>query len=186
MRIWRDVRGFTLAELLTAFAVLALVLAGVLMVQRASFTTFLIGTKTSGMQQNARVALERMARELRESTGALTAAGASSMTLTVPTDAGHPNFPNPVAVTYRLNGTNLERNEAGAAVAVFIAGVQTLTFTYFDGGNTALAAPVAAPVDVRRVDIRIRTRAEDPNVKAGAAEDTGAVVSTTVRLRNVT
>jgi type II secretory pathway pseudopilin PulG len=183
MRIWRDVRGFSLSELLTAFAVIAFVLAAVMTVQEASFRAFLIGSNKSAMQQNARVALERMGREVRESTGALTAATATTITFAHPDDG---------VVTYTLMNNTLERNvdpdgplgPQPLATAVFIAGVQELDFMYFDGAGTALPPPVAA-VNVRRIDIRIRTRAEDPNVRAGAAEDSRTVVSTTVRLRNV-
>ena len=176
MSIWGDERGFTLAELLTACAVLALVLAAVLMVQRASFSAFLIGTNKSAMQQNARVALERMAREIRESTGALTTATPTTIAFR------HQDLPAPNnTVTYSLVGTNLMRTEGANAAQVFIAGVQALTFTYFEGdGDPGATAPNA-----RRIDITIRARPEDPSVRAGSAEDSRADVSTTVRLRNV-
>ena len=167
MSIWRDERGFTLAELLTAFAILGLVLAAVITVQQASINAFTLGTNKAAMTQSARAALERMAREVRETTVALTTATASTITMTHPDDG---------AVTYTLAGTNLTRNGV-----VFIAGVQALTFSYFDGSNTATA--VAA--NVRRVDITVRTRAEDANVGAGSAADTNTVVTTTVRLRNL-
>lgn len=168
MSIWRDEQGFTLAELLTGFAVLGLVLAAVVMVQQSSLNAILLGTNKIEMQQNARAALERMAREVRETTVALTVATASTITFTHPDDG---------VVTYTLAGTDLTRNGA-----IFISGVQSLVFTYFNGNNNAPAAP---PGDIRRVDIMIRTRAEDPNVRAGSPFDSNAVVTTTVRLRNL-
>jgi prepilin-type N-terminal cleavage/methylation domain-containing protein len=167
MSIWRDERGFTLAELLTAFAILGLVLAAVVTIQQASINAIVLGTTKAAMQQNARAALERMAREVRETTAALTVATAGTITFTHPDDG---------VVTYTLSGTNLRRNGT-----TYIRGVQTLTYSYFDGANVATA--VAA--NVRRVDITIRTRAEDANVQAGSAADTNAVVTTTVRLRNL-
>jgi Tfp pilus assembly protein PilW len=171
--IWRDDRGFSLTDLLTGFAALGFVLAGVVSIQQASFSAFLLGTSKIATQQNARVALERLAREIRESTVAPTTALATAITVT------HPDLNN--TVTYSLVGTNLMRGEGTNPAEVFIAGVHTLAFSYFKGDG----APAPTAAEVRRVDITIQTRPEDQNVKAGAAHDTRAVVSTTVRLRNL-
>jgi hypothetical protein len=171
--ICRNERGFSLADLLAGFAALAFVLSGVVTIQQASFSAFLIGTTKIATQQNARVALDRLAREIRESTVALTVAQPTSVAMT------HPDVKD--TVTYSLVGTDLMRTEGAKAAEVFIAGVQALAFAYFKGDDTSTAN---AP-DVRRVDITIRTRPEDSNVKTGAVHDTRAVISTTVRLRNL-
>ena len=181
MRICRNERGFSLADLLAGFAALAFVLSGVVTIQQASFSAFLIGTNKMANQQNGRVALERLAREIRESTVALTVAQPTSVAIT------HPDLKD--TVTYSLVGTDLMRTEGAKAAEVFIAGVQPLVggdgvprlFAYFKGDGT----PAVNAAEVRRVDITIQTRPEDQNVKAGAAHDTRAVVSTTVRLRNL-
>jgi prepilin-type N-terminal cleavage/methylation domain-containing protein len=62
----RDQRGFTLMELVAATAILGLVMAGLLGVLTASRDAYARGTSTITAQQNARVALERMAKEIRE------------------------------------------------------------------------------------------------------------------------
>jgi prepilin-type N-terminal cleavage/methylation domain-containing protein len=62
----RDQRGFTMVELIAATAILGLVMAGLLGVLTASRDAYSRGTNTVTAQQNARVALERMAKEIRE------------------------------------------------------------------------------------------------------------------------
>ena len=59
-------RGFTMVELALATAILGLVMAGLLGVLTASRNAYWRGTNTVSAQQNARVALDRMAKEIRE------------------------------------------------------------------------------------------------------------------------
>ena len=59
-------RGFTMVELLLATALLGLVMAGLLSLLTASQSAYARGSNTIDAQQNARVALDRMANEIRE------------------------------------------------------------------------------------------------------------------------
>ena len=63
---WRDERGFTLVQLLVACGMLGLALAAVGTVVERGLRHTYISTHKTEVQQNARVALERMAREIRE------------------------------------------------------------------------------------------------------------------------
>jgi len=78
-RALADQRGYTLAELLTAMAVLGLLMAGLFLTLQEGQTVYSFGAGRAEVQQNARVGLERMLRELRTATK-LTAANASSVT----------------------------------------------------------------------------------------------------------
>jgi len=177
---WRDERGFTLAELLTAFAVLGLVLAAIIAIHQSTLQAYVTGSNKTEARQNARVALERIAREIRQTPTALTAATATSLTL-VDQDTG-------LAVTYALTGDGfnaaLTRTTNGVDDVV-IGRVQALTFAYRDVNGNVLGAPVGVPANVSRVDVTIRTATED-TVVAGAVEDltTRAEITTSVRLRN--
>ena len=59
-------RGFTLAELLVVTALVGLVMAGVLSLLMSSNQSYQRGTNQVEAQQAARVAMARMAQEIRE------------------------------------------------------------------------------------------------------------------------
>jgi prepilin-type N-terminal cleavage/methylation domain-containing protein len=60
-----DQRGFTLAELLVTMALMGLVMAGIMPLMVSGNQTYATGSNQIEAQQGARVALERMAREIR-------------------------------------------------------------------------------------------------------------------------
>jgi prepilin-type N-terminal cleavage/methylation domain-containing protein len=180
--IWRCPRGFTLAELLVALAILGLVLAGVVGIQQGALQAYVAGSNRVETQQNARVAVERMSRELREAT-AITVANATTITFTPP-DPPAPAVPPAPNVTFTLNGTNLQRTVAGGAAEVLIGGVQILTFGYRDAAEAQLAVPVGTPSNIRRIDITVQTRTEQ-NLQVGGVADTRMHVASSVRMRNL-
>jgi prepilin-type N-terminal cleavage/methylation domain-containing protein len=182
---WDCQKGFTLAELLVAFAVLALVLASVVTVQQSGLLAYVTGSNRVEAQQNVRAALDRMVREIREAQS-LTSPNATTLTLRydwngngVIGEAGVavcvdvPCPPEPQRgeqVTYRLTGTALERQESGvdATFLTVIGGVAQLTFGF----------PTATSVSI------IIRSGTDENVPAGSAADTQTQIQTIVRLRN--
>ena len=174
MASWRDEHGFTLAELLAAFAVLGLVLVAVVAVQRSAMQTWVTGSNKTEVQQNARVALDRMARAIRETKDPLTVATATSLTVV--------DQETTLPVTYSLTGGALVRTTNGVD-EILIGRVQALTFTYRDAADNVLGSPVGTPANVFRVQIAIQTASEDP-VSAGVA-DARAQLTTSVRLRNL-
>jgi Tfp pilus assembly protein PilW len=179
MAPWRNQRGFGLVDLLVAFAMLMLVLAAVTTIHQGVLQAYVSGSNKAEVQQNARIALERVARELRQTPSALTSATATTLTL-VDQDSG-------VAVAYAMTGAapnaTLTRTTAGVS-SVVIGSVQALTFVYRDATEAVLAAPVATPANVVRVDITIQTASEDSLVAGGVA-DARSELTTSVRLRNL-
>ena len=175
MSIRRDQRGFfTLIELLTACAVLVLALAAVVTVQQTALQAYVTGSNKTEVQQNVRGALERMARDFRQTPSALTAASTTSVTF-VDQNGG-------ISTTYLLtNNTTLTRRTANGDEPL-IGGVQSLQFVFWDGNSPP--AQTATPANIRRIDITIQTSSED-NVVPGGVADTKAAVTTSVRLRNL-
>ena len=177
MASWRDERGFTLMELLAACAMLGLALAAVGTVAERGLRQAYISTHKTEVQQNARVALELMAREIRETTAPLTAATATSVTFTHP-DVG--------VVTYTIDANNnLTRN--GVAVIGNLRNLllqpQLSLFVYRDVNDNVLASPVGTPANVYRVNITIQN-GDDTGLAAGLAE-ARTELTTSVRLRNL-
>lgn len=174
-------RGYTLAELLTAMAVMGLLLAGLLLTLQEGQTAYQYGAGRAEVQQNARVALDRMLRELRTAT-TITTASSNAVTFTYLDDTGAL-----ITVAYTLSGVPsainpvlLQRNQTGAANQpdILIGGVSDLTITYYDINN----AVTTTAASVYSVDIRITTRPEDttlagPNVRT-------AMAAGRVRVRN--
>jgi len=181
-RALADQRGYTLAELLTAMAVLGLLMAGLFLTLQEGQTVYSFGAGRAEVQQNARVGLERMLRELRTATK-LTAANASSVTFEFLDESS-----TLVTVAYSLSGTSLQRNQtvpvpAAAQPETLIGGVSSLAFTYFDVNNAQLSSPVTAS-SVYGVDISLTTRSEDTTLANYAPANRQSVMAGRVKLRN--
>ena len=174
----RDSRGFTLSELLVVLAMVGMVVATVVGVLQRSLQVYQAGAARVEAQQGARVALERLARELQGA--GFNPTGAVFSPLVNPTSTGFTiqndlNGDGVIAgtretVTYSLTGRTLRRNAGGGAQPV-IEGVESLTLTYLDD-----AGRPAPTVDaIRTVVIALTT---------GAAGLGRVSVTTQVRLRN--
>lgn len=170
-----------LADLLTALAVAGLVLG-------ASMTVFVEGQRayTHGAarlesQQSARVALARMAREIRQAgMGAgtfspIAVAEPSQLVIQHDLDGNGVIAARGETVTWLLSAGVLRRNAGGGAQPI-VNGVRALTFTYLDAGGRATSTPAS----VRTVVITLTTEPEHP----GAGGATRTTLTTEVRLRN--
>ncbi len=167
-------RGYSLAELLSAMAVLTLLLAGLLVTFQEGQNVYSFGAGRSEVQQNARVALDRMLRELRTA-AQITTATSNDIQFTFVDDSGAS-----VTVEYSLGGTNIQRNQTVPAIggqpATLTGGVAGLTITYYDVSNNT----TTTPGNVYSVDIQLTTQPEDTSLPNSPR----VVVQGRVRLRN--
>lgn len=134
-------RGFTAVELVLSIAilgVLGLALGPGIATSVQSYQ--LIASRRAGVAE-ARAAMERMVREIRQipASAQVIGIGASSFQF---------QFPAGTAITYSLSGSNLLRNSD-----VLAANVSALAFTYYDEA----AAVTATAANVRSVGISITT-----------------------------
>jgi type II secretory pathway component PulJ len=174
----------TLAELLVAFAVLALLLSGTFAALEQGQQAYAFGAARVESQQSARAALARIAYDVRVVAGGGSAgfapiASAEPHRLVLQYDKNHDGVVAGAGetITWRLDGTILRRDAGGGGQPV-INGVREFALTYFDAAGAATTSPEA----VRTVGIRITTLPDHaPRRKDGTV---GATVATDVRIRN--
>jgi hypothetical protein len=174
-----------LNELLVYIAVAGLLLGGTVQLLRAGQQAYAIGAARVEVQQNTRLALERLAAEIRgagfaPAGGAVTpiaAAGPSHITLESDLDGDGVVAAASERVTYLLRGSTLRRDAGGGAQPV-LHGVVDLRFGYLDADRR----PTAEPGAIRFVTISIAARPASP--VAPGAPPVIARAATEVRLRN--
>jgi prepilin-type N-terminal cleavage/methylation domain-containing protein len=177
----RDQRGFSLAELLIVIAILGLMLTGLLAVQMQGQKAYLIGSHRVEVQQNGRVALELMIRQLRSATSVTAIPSATDMTFQYE-DVGVPGTFH--TVRYQLTGAVLNQTLDGVTTPL-IGGVVTFNLTYFsdyDGStNTGTTTAVAGSVSSIRVQLVTGT---EESVASYSDANQRATMEMLVRLRN--
>jgi prepilin-type N-terminal cleavage/methylation domain-containing protein len=178
-------RGFTLAELLVVTAVIGLVMAGVFVVQRGGQQAYLLGSNRVETQQNARVALDVMSRELRSAESITTVTGSTDITF-VDQSANTIRYCWSSTATGCVSGgqrTFLNRAVNGTTTAL-IGGVRALTITSYSAydvsSGTYTTTTTAAQVKVIKISLVTGT---EESVAAGSPGDQRATMESTVKLR---
>lgn len=171
----------TLADLLTSIATLGLVMSGTFIVLDEGRRAYEIGAARVEAQQTARIALTRMARDLRSAGAGVTPTFAAVSVAEPARIVFHrdANQDGVIAgtretITWTLDGTILRRDAGGGAQPI-INGARALVLAYYD----AAGVPTTVPEDVRAVAITLTT---EPVSTATAGVTT--TVSTSVRFRN--
>lgn len=177
-----DEGGAMLADLLVAVAVLGLLMGTNVMVLGQGQKAYATGAARVESQQTARIALTRIARDIRTAGSGPTTSAFAAISVAEPDRIvlhrdwnGDGVIAGPrETVRWFLDGKILRRDAGGGAQPIVNSG-RALAFAYFD----AEGAPATTPADVRSVRITFTT-------EAIGATGTGATttVTTQVRLRN--
>lgn len=176
-----DAARVTLAELLVALVTLGLTAAAALTLLDEGQRAWAFGTARAETQQSGRIAVARLAAEIRvagrggQSFAAVAVAAPSEIVLQQDLDGDGGIVANGERVTWRLVGTVLRR-DAGGGLQPIVNGVRSLSLTYFD----AAGAPASTPAAVRSVEIVLVTGPTYSVVGSNAS----TVLTTRVRLRN--
>ncbi len=194
--------GFTIVEFLVAAAIFAFVALAISTVYVSNQQVYAKGQSRIDAQQNARVAIEQMERELRmagkdprntistqsPATAIQTATGTS---ITFLADIDHDRTLD--KVTYRLSGGQLLRDFSSwngssfptATTGIIADKITSLTFTYYDAAqptNNVITAPVASGSlgTIKRIAVGIAT---SQTTIGASAQTFGASID--VRPRNL-
>ena len=170
-----------LADVLMALALTGLVFSATLTLLAQGQRAYTVGAARVESQQSARLALARMARELRQAGSGrgtlppiLIAEGAK-VVIQQDLDGDGVASARGETVTWQLSAGVLRRN-AGAGAQPIVNGVRALALSYLDADSR----PTTTPAAVRTVVITLTTEPEHP----GAGGTTLTRLTTEVRLRN--
>jgi len=206
-------RGFTLAELVVVTAVTGLVMTGLFVIQKQGQEAYLFGSNRVETQQNARVALDLLSRELRSATPT---GAAPTGVVSIPTSTDM-TFLDQTGQTIRYcwsssatgcvstgARTYLVRTVNGANATAVIGGVTSFGLTYCcdynananpactppcSAYNPSATPPCVAPTQatnastVRVVKIALGTKSEEGATASSVADDARATMESTVKLR---
>jgi type II secretory pathway component PulJ len=179
MDAWRRADGVSLAELLISLAVLGLVLACVFGALHGALKAYSWGAGRVEAQQSARVALQRMAAELREAGYDPKRAGIQPILVAAPAlvtfqrdlDGDGMVDPTRERVRFLLRaGETTLRRDAGSGAQPIIDGVRGFRLRYFDRAGL----PVSDPSRVASVRIDLEVGLTGPS----------AAMQTDVSIRN--
>jgi type IV pilus assembly protein PilW len=176
-------QGFTIVELMVAMVVSLLAMGAIYSTFLAQHRSYQVQGEAAEMQQNIRVAMYYMQREIRmagsdpfnEGGFGITAANQTSITFTEDVRSGIPPVVGPPDgfvnvndvpnedITYTLNGTDLVRTDNNANLGVgdtqvVAQNIDWLDFVYLDEEGE-IAATLG---DIRSVEITIVARTDDP------------------------
>jgi type II secretory pathway component PulJ len=175
----------TLHELLVACALCGLVFAAIYGVLDEGLRAYTTGAARAESQQTARVALERLAREIRqagrggvESLDALLRLEPARITLASDLDGDGRADSRGEQVTWHLAAGGILRRDAGGGAQPLANGVQAFEIKYLDES----LAPTLDPGAVRLVEIAVVTA--HPRGPSSLARGVTTRVETRVRLRN--
>jgi len=122
-------QGFSLVEMGIAATLMAIVIAVISPVLEAGVNHYLMARQLTTTTVKSNNAMTRMTKEL---VNALSVQTASAQLLTF-TDVDN------TSISYRLNGTNLERREGAGSYVPLVNDVGLLSFTYYDNNLNATA-----------------------------------------------
>jgi type II secretory pathway component PulJ len=170
----------TLTDLLASVAVLGLVMAANFVLLDSSRRAWEVGAARVEAQQTARIALARMARDIRTAGAgvsptfpALTAAEPRRIVFHRDENQDGVIAGTRETITWKLDAGILRRDAGGGAQPI-VNGVRALALRYFDADD----APTAVPEHVRSVEITLTTG------PTGTTPGADTTVTTRVRLRN--
>lgn len=158
-------KGLTLIELLIVIAVMGIVSLGLYYVLRAGMTSWETGEKRTDIIQHARLAMDRLSREVREARYIASAdAGSINFSAYLGKDASE----NPYDITYSYHGSALYRTADAGSEKMLAMNVTDFNLTYYskyeDDGSIHVLDPGFDPLDIWMISIESKVIEGDNEV----------------------
>ena len=168
----KNKNGFSLIEMMVALGILSLIIIGLVTFFSGGTRAWVTGQYQLEAQRNARLAMDRMVKEIREGKNIINGTE-TSITVRVPHFDINGDIDSYYSVTYALNGTTIQRN-----TNPLIDNVLKITgediFEYYDSSNTEITPPDAT---VSKIHVNLKV-----DVDKDHSPDIN--LNTDVRLRN--
>jgi hypothetical protein len=176
----------SLAELLVVVSILGLIVSATAPALQQALDAFGDGVARVETQQGTRVALERLAHDIRaagygggaDAFAAVAVAEPSRIVLQSDVDGDGVIAANGETIAWRLAAGGVLRRDAGGGAQPIANGIRALTLTYLDGhGAVTGAAPAVRAVHIELV-------AEPTRPASAGARRIASALATAVVLRN--
>jgi len=156
-------RAVTLIEIVMVIVIIGALSGGVAVFVNQGVDIWNFVTFRNDEVSQARVAIDRMVREIRQikDKGSVFVATANDLSFTAYYDTNADGVSEDVAIEYTLSGGNLLRNSD-----ILSDHVSSLAFQYYDTNSALLATPQVSPGDtnMRRVVISLTVTSGDQQI----------------------
>ena len=149
-------KGFTLIEMIMVMVILGIIGTITFQVLSAGVETFVVSRERKDLYDQSRLALERMAREIRAASGiAYPEVGASGTYINFTMATAQPGaLDTSTSFTYQVNGGNLERVGDVSGTHTLASDVSTFTATHEAGNYLSLELKLSS---TKGGDVLMRT-----------------------------
>ena len=153
--IFGNKKGFSLIEMMVVVVILGLVVLALVTFFTGGTISWMAGQSQLKAQREARQAIDRMVREIREANKIYSTSISDEIYFHTPFDGD---------ISFSLSGRDLKRINN-----IMINNVQSLTFTYFDNSGNSIAPESASKVHINlKVDVN---KDENPDITLNADVD---------------
>jgi len=168
--------GFSLIEMMVVVVILGLIVLGLVTFFTGGVKSWVAGQSQLTAQRNARQAMDRMVREIREGKNVISGSDSDTIVVSIPALGSEPTYD----VTYNLSGTTIVRIKS--ATNLLIDNVLKITgediFEYYDSSGIKYDSPDSTTLPkISKIHINLKVDVD----KDGNSDVT---FNTDVNLRN--
>ena len=168
----KNKKGFSLIEMMVAVVILGLIVLGLVTFFTGGVKSWVAGQSQLTAQRNARQAMDRMVREIREGENVKTGSDDDTIVVSIPALGSEPAYD----VTYSLSNTTIKRGTTPLIDNVLITGEDI--FEYYDSSGIKYDPPDSTTLPtISKIHINLKVDVDDDG-------NPDITLNTDVNLRN--